>query len=80
MRLSPIEPQNWSNPASISMFNGWICLAQPFPAATEERSNAIRNRNACHRLTTELVRQFGHIAVEGLQIGKPTTASPLPRR
>ena len=62
------------------MFNGWIRSAQPFPAATEKRSNTIRNRNACHRLTTELVRQFGHIAVEGLQIGNMTAASPLRRR
>ena len=42
--------------------------------ARAKRRNAIRNRNACHRLTTELVRRFGHIAVEGLQIRNMTAA------
>ena len=34
----------------------------------------IRNRNECHRTTTELVRRFGFIAVEDLQV-KNMTAS-----
>ena len=42
--------------------------------AREKRRNAIRNRNACHRITTDLVRRFGHIAIEGLQIRNMTAA------
>lgn len=41
--------------------------------AREKRRNAVRNRNACHRLTTELVRRYGFIAIEGLQIGSMTS-------
>lgn len=40
--------------------------------AREKRRNAIRNRNACHRITTDLVQRFGHIAIEGLQIRNMT--------
>ena len=36
--------------------------------AREKRRNAIRNRNACHRITTDLVRRYGCIAIEGLRI------------
>ena len=34
--------------------------------AREKRRNIIRNRNVCHRITTDLVRRFGHIAIEAL--------------
>ena len=40
--------------------------------ARAKRGNAISNRNACHRITTDLVRRFGHIAIEGLQIRNMT--------
>lgn len=42
----------------------------------------IRNRNECHRITTDIVRRFGHIAVEALTISnmvrsaKGTIAQP----
>jgi putative transposase len=42
--------------------------------ARQKRRNAIRNRNACHRITTDLVRQYGLIAIENLQIGNMTAA------
>ena len=34
----------------------------------ETHRNTLRNRNACHRASTDLVRRFGRIAVEDLQI------------
>ena len=36
--------------------------------ARERERQRIRNRNQCHRLTTDLVRNYGHIAVEALRI------------
>ena len=42
--------------------------------AREKRRNTIRNRNVCHRITTDLVRRFGHIAIEALQIRNMTAA------
>ena len=42
--------------------------------ANQQHRERVRNRNECHRLTTELVRRFGLIAVEDLQI-KNMTAS-----
>ena len=36
--------------------------------ANAHRKTRIRNRNLCHRLTTEIVRNHGHIAVEALRI------------
>ena len=36
------------------------------------RKQAVRNRNACHRITTELVRRFGVIAVEDLRVRQMT--------
>ena len=36
--------------------------------ANAHRKARIRNRNLCHRLTTEIVRNYGHIAVEALRI------------
>ena len=38
----------------------------------EIRRNAVRNRNECHRVTTELVRRFGRIAMEKLIIPNMT--------
>ena len=45
-----------------------------WPLHAQSVATLFRNRNACHRLTTELVRRFGHIAVEGLQIRNMTAA------
>ena len=42
--------------------------------AREKRRNIIRNRNVCHRITTDLVRRFGHIAIEALLIRNMTAA------
>lgn len=42
--------------------------------ARETRRNEIRNRNECHRITTELVRQFGVIVVEKLNMKGMTAA------
>ncbi len=35
----------------------------------------IREKNECHRATTEIVRRFGHIAVEGLNIRNMTRSA-----
>lgn len=43
--------------------------------AREEHRNRIRNRNATHRLTTGIVRRFGAIAVEALQIRNMTRSA-----
>ena len=39
------------------------------------RRLAVRNRNACHRITTDLVRRFGTIAVEKLRITNMTRSA-----
>ncbi len=39
------------------------------------RRQAVRNRNACHRITTDLVRRFGVIAVEKLNIDAMTRSA-----
>ena len=39
------------------------------------RREAIRNRNECHRITTEIVRRFGRIAVEKLEIRNMTRSA-----
>ena len=36
--------------------------------AREQERLAALNRNQCHQLTTDIVRNYGHIAVEGLRI------------
>ena len=41
----------------------------------ETYRNAARNRNACHRLTTDLVRRFGMLALEDLKIGNMTRSA-----
>lgn len=41
----------------------------------ETYRNTIRNRNACHRASTDLVRRFGRIAVEDLQIRNMTRSA-----
>lgn len=43
--------------------------------ARERHRNRIRNRNATHRLTTAIVRRFGAIAVEALQIRNMTRSA-----
>ena len=42
--------------------------------ANQQHRERVRNRNECHRITTELVRSFNLIAVENLQV-KNMTAS-----
>ena len=39
-----------------------------------QHRNRVRNRNECHRITTDIVRQYGRIAMEKLQV-KNMTAS-----
>ena len=41
----------------------------------ETYRNTIRNRNACHRASTDLARRFGRIAVEDLQIRNMTRSA-----
>ena len=41
----------------------------------ETRRNAVRNRNQCHTVTTDLVQQHGHIAVEKLRIPNMTASA-----
>ena len=41
----------------------------------ETRRNAVRNRNECHRITTELVRRHRKIAVEKLTISNMTKSA-----
>ena len=48
--------------------------------AREQRRNAIHNRNACHRITTDLVRRYGRIAIEGLRIRNMTGAGGAHKR
>ena len=36
--------------------------------ANAQARRRVQNRNECHRITTEIVRQYGHIAVEALAI------------
>ncbi len=48
--------------------------------AREKRRNAIRNRNACHRVTTVLVRRYGRIVIEGLLIQNMTGAGGAHKR
>ena len=41
----------------------------------ETRRNAVRNRNECHRITTDIVRRFGRIAAEKLAIRNMTRSA-----
>ena len=41
----------------------------------ETRRNAVRNRNGCHLITTDIVRRFGRIAVEKLIIPNMTRSA-----
>ena len=41
----------------------------------ETYRNAVRNRNACHLLTTELVRRFGMLTLEDPRIGYMTRSA-----
>ncbi len=43
-----------------------------FTLRRAQRQEQVRNRNECHRITTDLVRRFGLIAVERLNIGNMT--------
>ena len=42
---------------------------------TYQHRERIRNRNECHRVTTELVRRFGLIALENLSIRNMTASA-----
>ena len=42
--------------------------------AREKRRNVVRNCNACHHITTDIVKRFGWIVVEDLKIGNMTAA------
>ena len=41
----------------------------------ETRRNSVRNRDECHRITTDIVRRFGRIAVEKLKIQNMTRSA-----
>ncbi len=43
--------------------------------ANAHRRQAIRNRNECHRITTGLIRDYGLVAVEKLQIPNMTRSA-----
>ena len=43
--------------------------------ARETRRNQVRNRNAVHEITTSLVRSYGRIAVEALQVPNMTRSA-----
>ena len=43
--------------------------------ANQQHRERVRNRNECHRITTDLVRRFGLIAVEDLQIRNMTRSA-----
>ena len=43
--------------------------------ANHQHRERIRNRNECHRVTTELVRRFGLIAIEDLAIRNMTASA-----
>ena len=43
--------------------------------ANQQERERIRNRNECHRITTDLVRRFGLIALEDLRIGNMTRSA-----
>ena len=43
--------------------------------ARERFRNTVRNRNACHRLTTDLARRFGFIALEDLKVSNMTRSA-----
>ena len=48
--------------------------------ANHQHRERVRNRNECHRITTDLVRRFGLIAVEDLNISNMTRSSRPPHR
>ena len=43
--------------------------------ANQQHRERVRNRNECHRITTELVRRFGLLAIEDLQIRNMTRSA-----
>ena len=43
--------------------------------ANQQHRERVRNRNECHQITTELVRRFGLLAVEDLQIRNMTRSA-----
>ena len=48
--------------------------------ANAKRRNSVRSRNECHRITTDIVRKYGLIAVEDLNIVGMTLASGSHKR
>ena len=45
-----------------------------------KRKNAVRNRNDCHQITTEIVRRYGFISIEDLNIQNMTRAGGSHKR
>ena len=45
-----------------------------------KRKNAVRNRNDCHKMTTEIVRRYGFISIEDLNIQNMTRAGGSHKR
>ena len=43
--------------------------------ANQQRRERVRNRNECHRITTDLVRRFGLIAVEDMSVRNMTASA-----
>ena len=48
--------------------------------ATEKRRNAIRNRDRCHVITTDLIRQYGTVVMEDLKVRSMTAAGGVHKR
>ena len=48
--------------------------------ANVKRKNAVRNRNICHQITTEIVRKYAFISVEDLNIRNMTRAGGSHKR
>ena len=48
--------------------------------ANVKRKNAVRNRNICHQITTEIVRRYAFISVEDLNIRNMTRAGGSHKR
>ena len=43
--------------------------------ANARSRSRVANRNACHRMTSDLIQRFGHIGVEALKIGNMTRSA-----
>jgi putative transposase len=43
--------------------------------ANAQERRRIRNRNDCHRVTTDIIRRFGHVAIENLKLRNMTASA-----